>query len=194
MREMIKLFIIVAIFSAVAGGLLANVKGATEEKIDYNKLKYVQGPTIVSLLDGCSNDPLSDNFQITDGKKDLKFFIGAFDGNKNTIAFETFGKGYGGNVGVMVAINMDTDEIVGIGVTTHAETPGMGARAKTDPGFPAQFKGKSILEPFNVTADGGDIDALSGATITSRAVCAALMDASDIYKRLKDEIIKNITV
>ena len=76
MREMIKLFIVVAIFSAVAGGLLAQVKDVTASKIDYNKLQYVQGPTIISLLEGSSNDPISDNFKIVDNETERKFFIG----------------------------------------------------------------------------------------------------------------------
>ena len=67
------------------------------------------------------------------------------------------------------------------------------SRAKDDPTFASQFKGKSILEPLKVKADGGDVDALSGATMTSRGICAALMDASDIYKRLKSDIKKNIS-
>jgi electron transport complex protein RnfG len=45
-----------------------------------------------------------------------------------------------------------------------------------------------------VKADDGEIDALSGATVTSRGVCATVMEASDIYKRLKDEIVKNMKV
>lgn len=193
MREMIKLFIVVAIFSAVAGGLLAQVKDVTASKIDINKLKYVQGPTIESILEGCSNNPISDNFNIMDNDIERKFFIGEFDGKRNTVAFETFGTGFGGAVGVMVAVDLETDKVVGIGVTTHSETPGLGSRAKTEPAFADQFKGKSILEPFKVKPDGGEIDALSGATITSQGVCAALIAASDIYKRLKDEIKKNIT-
>jgi electron transport complex protein RnfG len=192
MRDMLKLFIAVALFSTVSGGLLAVVRDVTASKIEYNKLQYVQGPAIKSILEGCSNDPLSDNFNIPDGKEERKFFIGEFDGKRNTIAFETFATGFGGQIGVMIAVNLDSDELVGIGVTTHSETPGLGSRAKTDPAFAAQFKGKSILNPFQVKADGGEIDALSGATVTSRGVCGALMEASEIYKRLKPEIQKKL--
>lgn len=192
MREMIKLFIMVTLFSTLSGGLLAVVRDVTASKIEYNKLQYVQGPTIKSILEGCSNDPLADNFNITDAKAERKFFIGEFDGKRNTVAFETFGTGFGGEIGVMVAVNLDTDKIVGIGVTTHSETPGLGSRAKTESSFAAQFKDKSVLDPFQVKSDGGQIDALSGATVTSRGVCGALMEASDIYKRLKTEIQKKM--
>ena len=95
-------------------------------------------------------------------------------------------------IGVMVAVNLDSDEIIGIGVTTHSETPGLGSRAKTEPSFSEQFKGLSINDPIKVKSDGGNIDAISGATITSQGVCAAIMASAGIYKRLKDEIVKNI--
>jgi len=92
----------------------------------------------------------------------------------------------------MVGVNVETDKIVGIGVTTHSETPGLGAMAKDDPGFAAQFKGFSITKPIKVTNDGGQVNAISGATITSRAVCAAATDAGNIYQKLKPRLSEKI--
>jgi electron transport complex protein RnfG len=77
-------------------------------------------------------------------------------------------------------------------VTTHSETPGLGSRAKTEPGFSEQFKGLPIKEPFKVKADGGQIDAVSGATVSSRGVCSAVVDSADVYRRLKKEIIEKV--
>lgn len=188
MREMIRLFVVVALFSAVAGGLLATVKGATQEKIELQQLKFVKGPTLDRIMKGAENDPLEDRFKIKYGEKDIDFFVGEFNGKRNTVAFEVFGKGFGGDIGVMVAVNVDTDKIVSVGITTHSETPGLGARAKTDRDFTGQFKGMPLKGSFKVKPDGGDIDALSGATVTSRGVCAALTQAADIYKSLVAEI------
>jgi Na+-translocating ferredoxin:NAD+ oxidoreductase subunit G len=75
-----------------------------------------------------------------------------------------------------------------VGVTTHGETPGMGAKAKTDPSFTAQFKGLPLKDPLKVTGDGGSINAISGATITSRAVCSATNDAVELYEKLKPQL------
>ena len=97
-------------------------------------------------------------------------------------------KAIGGDVGLMVAVNVKDDKIVGVGVTTHSETPGLGAKAKDDPGFVSQFKGMPIKETFKVTNDGGKINAMSGATITSRAVCAAASEAGTIYEKLKPQL------
>lgn len=192
MREMLKLFIAVVVFSAVSGGILAAIQNATKEKIEYQQLKFVKGPTIKAIMEGSSNDPLIDRLMIQDEAAKRNVFIGEFDGKRNTVAFETFGKGYGGVLGVIVGVNLDNDEIVGIGVTTHSETPGVGSKAKTDPSFAAQFKGKSMKDPLQIKADGGEIDAMSGATITSRGVSGAVIEATKVYERLKPVIVEKI--
>lgn len=192
MREMINLFLAVFLFSAVSGGLLAFVKKGTQEQIEYQQVKFVKGPAIQEILEGCTNDPLNDRFKLADGGVERSFFVGEFGGKKDTVAFETFGKGFGGDIGVIVAVNVESDKIVGIGVTTHSETPGVGSRAKDNPDFSNQFKGMSINEPFKVKSDGGQIDAISGATVTSRGVCGAVTESSSIYLRLKDKIVKKL--
>lgn len=188
MREMINMVLVLTVLSAFSGGLLAAVRNGTKDRIENQVLQLVKGPAIMSILDGASNDPVTDRFKIQDGDTERTVFVGVFDGTPNTVALEAFGKGYGGDVGLMVAINLTDDNIVGVGVTTHAETPGLGEKAKTDPSFGAQFKGKSALNPIQVTNDGGEINALSGATISSRAVCGAASQAGDIYKRLKPQL------
>ena len=192
MREMLRLFIAVVVFSAVSGGVLAAMQNATKEKIEYQQLKFVKGPTIKAIMEGSSNDPLIDRLRIQDEAAERNIFIGEFDGKKNTVAFEVFGKGFGGVLGVIVGVNLDTDKIVGIGVTTHSETPGVGSRAKTDPSFAAQFKGRSIKDPLQIKPDGGQIDAMSGATVTSRGVSGTVIEAARIYERLKPVIIEKI--
>jgi len=64
----------------------------------------------------------------------------------------------------------------------------MGAKAETDPSFVAQFKDLALEEPFKVTQDGGTINAISGATLTSRAVSLAATEAGGIYRKLKPQI------
>ena len=192
MREMIRLFIIVTLFSGISGGLLATVNRATAERIEHQEMVFVRGPAIEQILEGCTNNPLDDRFKLNDGDKDIDFFVGEFDGERNTVVFESFGKGFEGDIGVMVAFNVDADQIEGIGITTHSETPGVGSRAKTDPSFAAQFKGMSIDSVFRVKADGGDIDAVTGATYTSRGVSGAVLESVEIYKRLKDQIVQKI--
>ena len=192
MREMLKLFVVILIFSAVSGGLLTVLHRNTEARIEYQELKFVKGPTLVEILEGATNDPLVDRFKLKDGEEERDFYVGVFDGNPNIIAFETFGKGYEGEIGVIVAINVENDKILGVGVTTHSETPGVGSRAKTDPAFRGQFEELAFDDPVKLRADGGQMDAISGATFSSRGVCNAVDAAGEIYKRLKPNIIEKL--
>lgn len=188
MGEMIKMVVVLTFLSSLSGGLLAYVKEGTQERIENQVLQLVKGPAIKAIFSGSSNDPVADRFSLTDGDKKIDFFVAKFDGQTKAVALETFGKGYGGDVGLMVGIDVTDDQIYGVGVTTASETAGLGARAKTDPKFAAQFAGMPINEPFKVTADGGKVNALSGATITSRAVSNAATQAGEIYARLKPQI------
>jgi Na+-translocating ferredoxin:NAD+ oxidoreductase subunit G len=192
MREMMKLFVAVVVFSGLSGVVLAAIQNVTKDRIEYQQLMFVKGPTIKAIMKGCSNDPLTDRVRLADKDKERQVFVGKFDGKPNVVAFETFGKGYGGLMGVMVGIDLETDQIIGVGVTTHSETPGMGSRAKTEPEFTAQFEGMAIADPFQVKADGGQIDALSGATISSRGVCGAVVEAGEIYQRIKPDLKEKI--
>jgi len=192
MRELIKMVVVLTVISAFSGGLLAAIKNSTADRIESQKLEFVKGPTIRAIFKGSANDPIADRFKLKYGKTEESFFVGVFNGSPNAVAFETFGKGFGGNVGVMIGVSLKDDQILGVGVTTHNETPGVGARAKTDPDFVAQFTGKPLSESFKVRADGGQVDALSGATVTSRAVSAALSDAGKRYKDLKPKIEESI--
>ncbi len=189
MREIVKMIVVLTMLATFSGSLLAAIHSKTKDRIVIQILKFVKGPAIRKIFKEASNDPIVDRFDIKDGDETRSFFVGVFEGEPRAVAFETFGKGgYGGEVGLMVGIDVKEDKLVGVGVTTHAETPGMGAKAETDPSFVAQFEDLSLEDPFKVTQDDGTINALSGATLTSRAVSLAATEASDIYKQLKPQI------
>lgn len=112
-------------------------------------------------------------------------------------------QGYSSIVKVMVGMNKDYSKLVAIQVLSQKETPGLGDKIneilskntivglirgiKYDetglrPWFQVQFDGKT--PPVNVKKDGGDIDAITGATITSRAVCKAANQAAKNLKHI----------
>ena len=192
MREMIKMVVVLTVLSSVSGALLAALRDNTLERIEYQQLKFVKGPAIRTILEGCSNDPIVDRFKLQDAEIERSFFVGVFDGKPDTIAFESVGKGFSGEIGVMVGVKLSDDKIAGVGVTTHSETPGIGSRAKTDPSFVAQFEGLSLTNAFKVKSDGGNVDALAGATLTSRGISAALTQAVQIYDRLKPQLSEKV--
>jgi len=192
MREIIKMIVVLTVLSCFSGGVLAAIRGGTKDKIEYQQLVFVKGPAIRTILEGCSNDPIVDRFKIKDGDIERSFFVGVFDGKANTVAFESFGKGFGGDIGLMIGVNINDDKIVNIGVTTHSETPGVGSKAKSEPKLSNRFKGLGLINPFKVKADGGQIDAISGATVTSRGVCGGLTEAGNVYNRLKSQVAEKI--
>ena len=102
--------------------------------------------------------------------------------------FYTSYKGYGGPVGVMTGISSD-GEITGVKVVDCNETPGLGMKSQSDPSFAAQYV-MAITESgsFEVTKTGktadNEIDAISGATITSRAVTNSVNYAIEAYQQI----------
>lgn len=89
--------------------------------------------------------------------------------------------GFGGVVDLMVGVGSG-GTVTGISVITHSETSGLGAKAKTDPEWGKQFIGHS--GEVKVTKDGGSINAITGATITSRAVSSGVTAALEAVQTL----------
>jgi Na+-translocating ferredoxin:NAD+ oxidoreductase subunit G len=108
------------------------------------------------------------------------------DGKVHAVAMEASGKGYGGDVNVMVGFDVKKDNLLGISVTTHKETPGLGSRIQ-EPAFTKQFKGQGPGQG-NHQKDGGEIDVISGATFSSIGSADAVKQASGWYAALKDTI------
>ena len=90
--------------------------------------------------------------------------------------------GFGGAIDLMVGVDKE-NKVTGVAIISHSETASLGANC-TREDFRAQFAGKT--GELAVTKDGGDIDALTGATVTSRAVTravnAALAYAGEVQK------------
>lgn len=93
-------------------------------------------------------------------------------------------KGFGGRLGLMVGFDT-TGAISGYQVLETAETPGLGAKAGT--WFQKDGKGciigKNAADGLKVKKDGGDVDAISGSTITSRAFCEAINNAYNTFQK-----------
>ena len=93
--------------------------------------------------------------------------------------------GFGGPLKLMVGVD-DNGQIVNTVVLSHSETPGLGAKCSTDVAFIDQFKGWNPAErKLAVRKDGGEVDAITASTITSRAYTAAIASAYDVYLKVK---------
>lgn len=98
-------------------------------------------------------------------------------------AVESTSDGFGGKLRVLVGFNPE-GQILGYTLLEHAETPGLGAKA--DKWFQKGEKGSIIglnpQEPLTVSKDGGQVDAITASTITSRAFLLAVNNAYQAYK------------
>lgn len=192
MREMISMVVVLTVLTAVSGGLLAAVKSGTEVQIENQILKFQKAPAIKDIFPEAANDPLAERFTIKTEDIELQIFPSLLADGSKAIAFETKGSAFGGPIGLMVGINLDTDKILDVRVTTHAETPGIGSRAKEDLSFVSQFSDLPMDTNFALKGGGGVIDAMSGATVTSKGVSAAASQAKELYMKLKPEIVKQM--
>ena len=103
-------------------------------------------------------------------------------GDQGYVITTTDKDGFGGSIQITVGITTD-GTVNGVSILSISETAGLGMKA-TEPAFYGQYEGKQA-EKFVVSKDGGDgepIDALSGATITSRAVTGAVNAALGYYQ------------
>ena len=112
MRDIIQMIVVLALLGAASGGGLALVKSGTAEKIEFQQLTFVKGPAIKAIMEGCTNDPLMDRFKITHGDSEKSFYVGVYDGKPTGVAFETSGKGFGGDLGVMMGVNIETGQLL----------------------------------------------------------------------------------
>jgi electron transport complex protein RnfG len=106
------------------------------------------------------------------------------DGDQLSYAFLAIGKGYGGDINILVGLSDETT-IKGITIVSQTETPGLGTRI-AEPSFTDQFVGVDIND-VALSRDGGQIDAITSSTISSSAVVEAVSKtAMEKVKQLKE--------
>ena len=159
--------------------LLAVVNALTEKKI----LKVQQEKTaraIAQVLPAFEGTPM-DTLVLFEGRE--------YDVHKAMLgdsivgyAVEAVSAGFGGPINMMVGFTAGGD-ICSTAVISHTETPGLGAKITDEEShFRTQFKSRNPAEyHLSVTKDGGDVDAITASTITSRAFTAAVQQAYNVY-------------
>ena len=172
----------ITFFSAVALGF---VNKFTEGPIAQARQEK-QIRAIDAVMSGYDNAILEDKFMVLpEGQTDsLAFFPAKKGGELFGFAIRSLSsKGYSGDIWVMVGVSTE-GRLVDTYVIEHKETPGLGSKMK-DEKFKAQYRD---VDPnttdIRVTKDGGTVNAISGATISSRAFSEAVELAFRTYKQL----------
>ena len=189
--------------SLLAAGLLAKVNDMTKEPIaDAKALKLEEA--IKDVVPEFDNNPVSESYKVATDSGDSLLVYPAKKGDEVVgFAVNSFSdNGFSGNMQVMVGFDME-NTVVNYAVLSHAETPGLGSQMVD--WFKPQVQEKSLIEKvfgfemkkqetkssiigknpgaanLAVSKDGGDIDAISASTITSRAFLEAINKAYTAY-------------
>ena len=174
---------LVAVASAFSLGYMNELtKGPKEEARKLKKLNAIK-----SVLPEITNDPFAEkkSFAVEGEKDSLDFYPGKSGEEIVGMAVSTYtNKGYSGLVRLMVGFTKD-GSIQNIAVLEQKETPGLGTKMATE-GFLEQYRGKNPASfQLRVKKDGGQTDAITGATISSRAFNHAVQRAYDRYMEEK---------
>jgi Na+-translocating ferredoxin:NAD+ oxidoreductase subunit G len=179
---LINMVVVLFIITLVAGLSLGYVNDMTlAPKAKAKLARKVEA--LKSVLPAFDNDPVSEVTKVATGlSKDSTELYPAFM-DRSFVGAAVTGvseKGYSGVVRIMVGFRPD-GKIEDIVVLEQKETPGLGTKMKGDK-FLRQFRGKDPAAfDLNVAKDGGEVDALAGATISSRAFTEAAREAYDTF-------------
>ena len=172
--------------AVIMGGILAYVNHLTEGPISEQKAKVLaDGIKSVMGVDEITVSKTDTVTQNIEGKEFTYVIYQTQDAQKQDLgaAVESTTGGFGGDLKVLVGFNPE-GKILGYTLLEHAETPGLGAKADKwfQKGEKGDIIGKSPVEPLTVSKDGGQVDAITASTITSRAFLLAVNNAYNAYK------------
>ena len=179
--------LVLTLVAVIMGGILAFVNHLTEGPIAEQKEKALADG--IKAVMACNDLKVAktDEVKQNDAKgKEMTFTIYQIQdaqGNDLGAAVESTTMGFGGDLKVLVGFDPE-GKILGYTLLEHSETPGLGAKA--DKWFQKDQKGdiigKDPKEPLTVSKDGGQVDAITASTITSRAFLLAINNAYNAYK------------
>lgn len=194
MKDILRLIVVLTSLCIVSAIALAKIYDLTKGPIAHQKRLEVLR-AIKTVLPPYDNEPDRDMVQLPMkiGKRGNEtqemFYRGRKAGRLIGVAFKvTSPEGYGGNIEVMVGL-LPNGIINGVEVLSHLETPGLGAKIR-EAKFKDRFKKRNLSNTkWAVKKDAGDIDGITGATISSRAVIKAVKEGLEFYRDHEANIV-----
>ncbi|NLS44441.1 MAG: RnfABCDGE type electron transport complex subunit G [Firmicutes bacterium] len=195
MREVLRLGFVLLVVCAIGGAVLAFVDGITSDRIAAQAAIRLQ-KALEDVLPGAAEFQDAEELlqevkaeASKEGRPGLtvidKMYLGYFQDECTGLVFTCSPPGYGGPIETVVGVSLK-GEISGVSVIRHAETPGLGSNI-TNPEFQMRFIGISKGTEVKVREDGGQIDAITGATISSRAIADAVNGALLMFEIVYDK-------
>lgn len=171
------------LISLAASACLGFVYVMTKDPIELSRLNK-KLDAIKQVVPEFTNNPYEDMYRLPTGDGDsLEIYPAKKDGETIGYAVNTFTKkGFAGNIKLMAGFKPD-GTIINISVLEQKETPGLGTKMTT-PEFKDQFMNKNpSAYKLTVKKDGGPVDAITSATISSRAFCDAVQRAYNTIQK-----------
>ena len=189
MRDMVKPTISLLVICFVVALCLALVNDVTKDTIEQRTQKDAEEQRTQVFSEADSFKELS-GWNDKDESGLVREAFAAYSGETLVgYVFGAYPKGYGGEMKVTVGVNTDR-KVTGVEIGDNNETPGLGSKSK-DVKFKGQYTGKDLERPFTVVKhppeSENDIQAISGATISSKAVTSAVQASAELGKKLMDD-------
>ena len=181
MRETLNLGLRLALICGIAALLLSQVDATTREPIRQAMLRE-RMEAVAAVMPPFDNAPDADRVDLADGAGERSYWRGYQGEAPVGAAFKALSKaGYSGEIELMLGVDAQ-GTVSGLRILRHAETPGLGAKY-ADPALLTRFyAGHALADTdWRVKADGGDLDAVTGATVTGRALAGAIGEALARY-------------
>ncbi len=165
-KDIAKITLTLVVFYMIGGFILAFVYANASPKI-YKNNEEAERKALKGLMPDADDISKMGDWTIHD--KHAKYFIAKRGGEPIGYLIQSFGKGYSSYINTLIAVDRDF-KVQKITILAHGETPGLGDEIEAD-WFQNQFKDKSIDHLKVIKGETKeDIQAISGATISSRAV------------------------
>ena len=185
---LLQLVLTLTLIAVMAGVALAAVYTVTKNPIELAQ-QQKKNEAISKVLPGFQGE-LKECVCTVEGDKDPVMVRMAYqDGQCCGAAVETYtNKAFSGRFDIMVGLDAE-GKVLGTAVLKHSETPGLGAKiTDAESHFIQQFVGMSPAEnQLKVKKDGGEVDAITAATISSRAFCDAVNRAVAAFNQVKED-------
>jgi len=192
MREILRLVIVLGLICGAAAAALTGVRVSLETRIERQSDFYVRGPALERLFNQPAAQLLGNKINFAANGSVYSVFYTKSGDDITGLAIEAPGAGgYGGDIILMVAVDLLTDQMTGMEIIQHSETPGVGSRVE-NAGFRKQWSGLSASEPVKLRSQGGKIDGISGATYSSKAVINGTNQIIELVSGHRDEIVAAI--
>lgn len=183
LKNMLLSLLVITLISGVSLGAMYRL---TKDPIEASKVAKQQEAISEVTLD-FDNNPVDESFERTaDNGTTVKLFPAKKDGELVAMAVEAItNKGFAGEMKIMVGFKPD-GSIINYQVLEHKETPGLGTKMadwfKTDKGSQSILGKNPEKNNLKVTKDNGEVDAITAATISSRAFLDAVATAYSVFK------------